>query len=85
MKTNYKVKKFIKSIQGHKVRDWMVWGTYGKSGKETFKWITLKDMSDEHITAILTTQHQINRFYRKEFKRELKFRNQYSQHSIKES
>jgi hypothetical protein len=43
-------------FKGELVRDWLVWGTYGKEAKlENFKWVILKNMSDEHIEAILKT------------------------------
>lgn len=81
----YEWLKFINVIlYGKLVRDWMEWGTYGKSGKEPLRWVILKDISDEHIQAILDTQHQICSFYRKEFKNELKYRKQYPTLSIKE-
>lgn len=34
----------------------MVWGTCGKTGKEKFKWVMLKDCSVEHLKAILVYQ-----------------------------
>ena len=81
----YKLKKFWRVMtRGELVRDWMDWGTFGKSGTERLKWVILKDMSDEHIQAILDTQHQICDFYRKEFKKELKYREEYPTLSIKE-
>jgi len=81
----YELKKVWKVItKGQLVRDWMNWGTYGKSGKESLKWVILKDMSDEHIQAILDTQPQICSFYRKEFQKELEYRKEYPTLSIKE-
>jgi len=35
------------------VRNNMTWGTYGKSGREVFKRVLLKDLSTCHIHAIL--------------------------------
>ena len=49
----------------------MLWGTYGKTGEDPLKWVVLKNMSDEHITAILATQYHISEFYRTEFEAEL--------------
>jgi hypothetical protein len=71
----YTLKKYVNILFHNKsVRDWMTWGTYGKSGNDPLKFVLLKNMSDEHIQAILDTQFQISKFYRKEFKRELKLR-----------
>lgn len=67
------------------VREWLTWGTYGKSGNEPLKWVILKNMSDEHIQAILETQRQISNFYRKEFQKELTRRIKNPKLSIKET
>jgi len=83
---NYIIKKYINiTLKGQLVRDWMIWGTYGKSGKEPLRFVLLKDMSDEHIQAILDTQHHINNFYRREFKKELKLRKKNPGFSLKET
>lgn len=34
-------------------RDVPVWGTYGKSGKEDFRWVCVAEMEDDHIKALL--------------------------------
>lgn len=41
------------------------WGTYGKGGKEPLKWVKLIDCETEHLEAILRTQPQIGRGYRR--------------------
>lgn len=83
---NYTIKKVLHVVLNSElVRDWMEWGTYGKTGKEPLRWVLLKDMSDDHIQAILDTQKHICKFYRKEFERELKFRKKNSSFSIKET
>ena len=39
---------------GHeKVREVISWGTYGKEGTDPFRWITLAEMSTEHIKAVI--------------------------------
>lgn len=35
------------------------WGTYGKHGNDPLRYVTLEHMTDDHIKAILRTQHQI--------------------------
>jgi len=62
----------------------MQWGTYGKSGKEPLKWVYLYDLTDEHIQAILDTQHHICKSTRRLFKCELRLRKKYPEYSIKE-
>lgn len=42
-----------------KVRKAPFWGSYGKDGKSPKKMMSLSEMEDEHITAILKTQRQI--------------------------
>ena len=39
-----------------KIREVFKWGTYGKDGKQEKKYVLLKDLTDEHISAILDTQ-----------------------------
>ena len=86
MKDNYVLQKFVRFVfKGKLVRDWMTWGTYGKNGDQPLKFVILRDMSDEHIQAILDTQKQISRFYRREFEKELRLRKKKPQLSIKET
>lgn len=42
-----------------KVRTAPFWGTYGKDGKSEKKFISLADMSDDHLNAIFESQKQI--------------------------
>ena len=42
-----------------KVRTAKFWGSYGKDGKSTKKILSLQEMEDDHISAILNTQYQI--------------------------
>jgi hypothetical protein len=82
---NY-IKKVVNYIfKFQRVRDWMIWGTYGKTGREPLKFVILKNMSDEHIEAILKTQPQISDFYRKEFGNELRLRKKFPEFSRKET
>lgn len=50
------------------IRERFDWGTYGKDGKQPFTRILLKDMTEEHIQAILETQRLLvsvqNMFHR---------------------
>lgn len=57
------------------IRAALTWGTFGKSGKEAFRWVLLKDMSSNHIKAILETQPEIEQWRRDIFKEELNYRN----------
>lgn len=41
------------------VRDAFTWGTYGKDGKQPRTEVKLKDMTSEHIQAVLDTQRHI--------------------------
>lgn len=34
------------------VREHLKWGTYGKNGDEALKWVSLSEMSSEHILAV---------------------------------
>jgi hypothetical protein len=76
--------KFI-TIRHALMRNKLRWGTFGKSGKEPLRKVLIKDLTNEHIQAILDTQHHINKRYRKMFKRELKLRKRFPEYSIKET
>ena len=52
-----------------------IWGTFGKDGKSPFKWVRLGECSNEHLEAILRTQHQISDDYRKAINSILEYRN----------
>jgi|SRR6187402_2761982 len=51
-------------------------GTYGVKGDEELKYIKLKDMSDEHLKAVIEyeTTHRPNNPYLKHYKTEQKWR-----------
>jgi hypothetical protein len=50
--------------EDHEIRrEFFRWGSWGKDGKGPFKRIPLKDLTDEHIAAILETQEQIRGTY----------------------
>lgn len=55
------------------IRERFDWGTYGKDGKQPFTRILLKNMTEEHIQAILDTQ-RLQESVRNMFHRELVYR-----------
>lgn len=58
-----------------KVRETFEWGSYGPKGDQPKHYIKLKDMTTEHLQAILDTQHHIKHSYVEEwFKLELEYR-----------
>lgn len=56
-----------------KIRANFSWGSYGKDGKQPFRYIFLKDMEDEHIKAVLATQ-TLHPKIKKVFNDEIAFR-----------
>jgi hypothetical protein len=56
------------------IREAFCWGSYGKDGKQPLHWKLLKTMTDEHIEAILETQHHIREYIRKVFEDEQVYR-----------
>ena len=56
------------------VREVFKWGTYGIDGKQKLKYVILKDMSWDHIEAILETQTQLRDHVRQVFVNELDYR-----------
>lgn len=64
----------ITDEEPHKViREYLSWGTYGKNGKGPYHRILLKDMTNDHIEAVLDYVPQ-NHVYVPFFKAELEFR-----------
>jgi hypothetical protein len=56
------------------IRDAFHWGTYGKGGDQPLRWAKLSEMSNNHIEAILQTQHHISEQIRKVFEDEQQHR-----------
>ena len=56
------------------IREAFHWGSYGKSGDQPLKRIKLSEMSNNHIEAILQTQHHIGPQIRKVFEDEQQYR-----------
>jgi hypothetical protein len=42
------------------LKEKFLWGTRGKDGNESFKWVRLQECNSSHLKAILRTQDQIN-------------------------
>ena len=58
------------------IREKFSWGSYGIDGKQPKHYIFLKDMTTQHIRAILETQHHIKgTVVEQVFKNELEYRN----------
>jgi hypothetical protein len=55
-------------------REVPVWGTYGKSGKEDFRWISVADMEDDHIKALLDPAMYVRKSIKDVLKEEAKNR-----------
>lgn len=47
-----------------KVKERLLWGTYGKNGTDPLRWVPLSQCSTEHLYAILNTQHHISDLFR---------------------
>ena len=56
------------------IRKMFEWGSYGKDGRGALRWMTLCNMSDIHIKAIIDTQEQISEQCKNIFKKELAYR-----------
>jgi hypothetical protein len=60
---------------GHEVvREEMKWGTYGKDGNETLRFIKLKDMTTDHILACLENVKNMYPQYQEAMQNEIKYR-----------
>ena len=56
------------------IREVFCWGTRGVDGRQPLTFKLLKDLTTDHIEAILETQTHISDYIRKIFSDELKFR-----------
>lgn len=56
------------------IREAFEWGSYGKNGDEELHHILLKDLTEEHICAILRTQTKLPDWQKDVFNRELEYR-----------
>jgi hypothetical protein len=56
------------------IREVFKWGTRGKDGKQPLKHVPLKDLTTEHIQAILETQDHIPQYIRNIFLDEMIYR-----------
>jgi len=59
-----------------KIREVFTWGSFGVNGDQPVQYKTLKDLSDNHITAILETQSHMPQYMRELFKNEQEYRNE---------
>ncbi len=60
--------------QGNNLADILLWGTFGKSGKDPFKRIPISSMTTDHIQACLDNVPNIHPKYIQTMKKELKDR-----------
>ena len=59
------------------IREYFTWGTYGKDGTEELRYITIAEMTDGHVQAIVDTQTHLSEHIMKLFIDELEFRNEH--------
>lgn len=55
-------------------RKYFFWGTRGKDGKQPLTWVAVKDMTTEHIEAVIETQDRIAPEIKELFLNELAYR-----------
>jgi hypothetical protein len=56
------------------IREVFKWGTRGKDGRQPLTYVPLKDLTTDHIVAILETQDHIQQYIRNIFLDEMIFR-----------
>ena len=56
------------------IREYLTWMTFGKTGKDKPKRVLIKDLTTEHIEAILETQLGLSEVLKSIFKMELDYR-----------
>ena len=57
-------------------REAVTWGTYGKTGQEPLKYLTIAEMDTDHIEAVLDTQQRVYPQTREVMQAELEYRNE---------
>ena len=57
-----------------KIREVFTWGTYGKDGCQPLQFVLLKDLSDNHIQAIIDTQNHMPAYLMDMFINEQRYR-----------
>jgi hypothetical protein len=66
---------FVYSDDGHdKIREAFTWGTLGKSGTEKLTRKKLSELTNDHIAAIIETQHLVSPAVKKVFYDEVTYR-----------
>lgn len=48
-----------------RIAERLLWGTYGKEGKASYRWVPLSRCETDHLEAILTTQLNMNPLHRR--------------------
>lgn len=59
------------------IRETFVWGTYGKKGDQPLKYVTLMELTDNHIDAIIETQKNLRDYIKQVFLNEIEYRKFY--------
>jgi hypothetical protein len=59
------------------LRNEFAWGTRGKDGRQPLTYKVLSSLEDDHIQAILDTQHHISMFIKNLFELEQQWRSRY--------
>jgi len=72
-KFSYEELSVLSSDPFEKIRESLEWGSYGKTGKEKLHYITLCNMTDDHIKAIINLNLGAN-YIRGFLKKELIYR-----------
>ena len=63
-KASYKITYVLDDGKLETRLKYLKWGTYGKNGNSKLEYKLLKDLSDNHLCAILNTQESIPDIYR---------------------
>ena len=67
----------VSLTDGHDaVREALTWGTYGKDGDQKLSYVKLKDMSIDHIQAVLDNVKGICLQYKEAMENELNYRSE---------
>lgn len=70
---------------GFPYREILLWGTYGKNADQPLRRVLLKEMTNEHIEAIIRTQKQLSELAIQIFKDELDYRKEHPECNIYEN
>ena len=68
------ISMYSENTSHENIRKYLLWGTRGKGGRDTVRYVPIEFLDTDHIEAILATQYQISEELKQIFNNELTYR-----------